>query len=260
VSRIAINKRKIRINLILKRSFIFLSIIFLLVYLFFLFQSNNKKSFFIDYIQLFSNQYNYLFIELEVTGLNNISKKEIDEHLKDYRNESIFLIPTSEIAKKIKKNPWIKSLSIKNNFRNKIIININEFDPMAIYFNGKDYLLIDEKGNIIDYVKEKKFNKLIVLKGKNSNIKAIELIKFIPANLKSIFIEANYINNRRWNIYTKEKLLIKLPEIKIKEAINIFNNIYFDLYKSDITDIEYIDLRIPKKMIIKYYNKDLLTP
>ena len=34
-----------------------------------------------------------------------------------------------------------------------------------------------------------------MFKGKNSNIKAIELIKVIPANLKSIFIEANYIKN-----------------------------------------------------------------
>ena len=68
-------------------------------------------------------------------------------------------------------------------------------------------------------------------------------------------MNAQYINNRRWDIITKENLRIKLPEIEYKQAINIFNDIYNDLYTSDIINIEYIDLRISQKAIIKFYNE-----
>ena len=37
------------------------------------------------------------------------------------------------------------------------------------------------------------------------------------------------------------------------KAMNTFIDIYEDLYSSDIKKIEYIDLRIPEKAIIKFY-------
>ena len=58
------------------------------------------------------------------------------------------------------------------------------------------------------------------------------------------------------DFYTKENLRIRLPEIEYKKAMNTFIDIYDDLYSSDITNIEFIDLRIPEKMIIKFYNEN----
>ena len=82
------------------------------------------------------------------------------------------------------------------------------------------------------------------------------MIEAIPSKLKPIIIKAQYLNNRRWNIYTKENLRIQLPEIEYNKAMNTFVDIYDDLYSSDITNIEFIDLRIPGKIIIKFYNKN----
>ena len=53
-----------------------------------------------------------------------------------------------------------------------------------------------------------------------------------------------------------ENLKIRLPEIGYKKAMNTFIDIYDDLYSSEITNIEYIDLRIPKKAIIKFYSEN----
>ena len=51
-------------------------------------------------------------------------------------------------------------------------------------------------------------------------------------------------------------LSISFPENEYKRAMNNLIDIYFDLLSSDITNIEYIDLRISERAIIKLYNNN----
>ena len=127
---------------------------------------------------------------------------------------------------------------------------------MAIFFNGKSYLLINKSGDVIDLAEDKEIQMYIILEGQNASKQAFELIEAIPNKLKSTIIKAQYINNRRWNIYTKENLRIRLPEIEYAKAMNTFIDIYEDLYSSDITNIEHIDLRIPAKVVIRFYDEN----
>ena len=52
----------------------------------------------------------------------------------------------------------------------------------------------------------KKFKKYIILEGQNANKQASELLEAIPNKLKPNIVKAQYINNRRWDIYTKAKI------------------------------------------------------
>ena len=255
MSRLIINKKKRKVNLKFNK-LIFFSILFFIFFIFYnIFILENKNI--VNYIEAISKKYNYIFTKIDIDGLNNISEYEIQKHFENYYNKSIFLIPISSIYKDLEKNNWIESLIIKNNFKNKISIFIQEQQPIAIYFDGKNYLLINRYGFEIDFVKNSKKNKLIVLEGKNSYKQGINLIKSIPVQLKQKIYKARYINNRRWDIYLNNNLIIKLPENGYKEAMNIFSNIYIDLYSSDISNIEYIDLRISKKAVIKFYDESI---
>ena len=254
MSRIAINRRKIKINLILK-SFFFVLLLLLIITIFFFIFNNYKYSFLSNYIESFSKKYDYLLTEIEINGLKNVSEIEIKNYFKNYYNKSIFLIPIKKISQSIEKNKWIESIIIKNNFNNKISINIKEFKPIAVYFNDKSYFLINKYGDVIDFADNNEMQKYVIFEGQGAINKVIDLIAALPIDLKPFIIKAQYINNRRWDIITKENLRIKLPEFEYKKAISIFNDIYKDLYTSDITKIEYIDLRISQKAIIKFYNE-----
>ena len=194
MSRIAINRRKIKTSLILKRLLVIIILFILLVFSFIFLQTYYKLNFISNYIESISKKYDYVFTEVEIKGLKNIPRNEINKYLKEYFNKSIFLIPIYKISNNIRDNPWIASLTIKNNFKNKITVSIKEFVPLAMYFDGVNYLLINDLGNLIDYAKEEKFRKLIILKGKNSSQYASNLIKAIPIELKADIIEAHYIN------------------------------------------------------------------
>jgi len=256
VSRIVINKKKVRVHIVIKGFLFIFCLIFIFTITFWFININLKLNILSNYIHSFSQKYDYLFTEAEISGLNNISEIEIHQYFEKYYNKSIFLIPIKEISQKIEKNNWIEIVKLKSDFKNKISIYIKEFEPIAIFFNGKHYLFISELGRVIDFVDEKEINKYIIIEGKNAIIQAPKFVQSIPNKLKSIIIKAEYINNRRWNIYTKENLRIELPETGYKKAMNFFIDMYIDLNSSDIINIEYIDLRISEKAIIKFYNKN----
>ena len=65
-----------------------------------------------------------------------------------------------------------------------------------------------------------------------------------------------YIEKRRWNILLKNKILLKLPEKKIKEAINNYKKIYANFSNKDLKEIISIDLRISNQAIVKYKEKN----
>ena len=162
MSRIAINRRKIKTSLILKRLLVIIILFILLVFSFIFLQTYYKLNFISNYIESISKKYDYVFTEVEIKGLKNIPRNEINKYLKEYFNKSIFLIPIYKISNNIRDNPWIASLTIKNNFKNKITVSIKEFVPLAMYFDGVNYLLINDLGNLIDYAEGGKFRNLII--------------------------------------------------------------------------------------------------
>ena len=69
-------------------------------------------------------------------------------------------------------------------------------------------------------------------------------------------ISAEYIGTRRWNLTIKDRLKVKLPEKDYFSAIKNLNKLLNKLEDFDYSTIEFIDLRLPKKAIIRFYNND----
>ena len=237
------NKKRIKKKLIIKFSF---SFSLLIIFFFFSYKYTYTV------IDSFSKNYNYLFNTVEVEGLNNLSSSQIEKYFIEHYDKSIFLIPLKNISYEIKMNKWIKSVSLKSNFKNKITVTIEEARPLGVYFNGTNYLLIDDFGEVIDFVDAKNTFQYIKFFGENSKVNMVDLITSIPLSLKSTIKEVEFINKRRWNIILKNKIKIKLPEKGIKKALLQFIEIYDSISPQDKSIINSFDLRIPKKAIIKF--------
>ena len=50
----------------------------------------------------------------------------------------------------------------------------------------------------------------------------------------------------------KNSILLKLPENNIKEALENYKKIYINFSNEELIEIESIDLRMKKKIILKY--------
>ena len=233
---------------------IFLS--FFIIFIFCIFIFYEKKIFkqFNSIIENYSDKYQYSLSLVKINGLNNIDKNEILNLIDPYKNSSIFLIPIKKIAKNISKNNWVKSINIKSNYKDTIIINIEESKPLGIYSTGIQNILFSNELKILENIanNEKRFDELIKFEGKNSIYESTKLINSLPDNFIEFVEKAFLINQRRWNLKLKNSILLKLPENNIKEALENYKKIYINFSREELIDIKTIDLRMKQKIILKY--------
>ena len=246
-----INKRK--------KSFFKINIFFLLIFVIFFiylyFNFNKFNNITSELIQEYSNKYNYNLKKIEVTGLINLNKDEILIFFNKFQNNSIFLVPVKEISNEIKKNKWIKEVNIRNDYKNTLKVNIKEEIPMGIFESNNQRILFSNNLVVLEILDNNHdFKNLIIFYGENSINNSKNLILKIDKDIMRSIKTATFIENRRWNIKLKNMIVLKLPEVNIKKAIENYKKIYSNLSNKDLKDIEIIDLRIPNQAIIKYRN------
>ena len=242
-------RKKIYFPTILILLFFLITVIYIL---FFYDQKIIKQ--FNSIIENYSDKYQYSLSVVNINGLNNINEDEILNLIKPYKDSSIFLIPIKKIAKKISQNNWVKSINIQSNYKDTIEINIDESKPIGIYTTGIQNILFSDDLKILENIanNEKRFSALIKFEGKNSLHESIKLIDSFPDDFIQYVDKAFLINQRRWDLELKNSILLKLPENNIKEALENYKKIYINFSNEELIEIESIDLRMKKKIILKY--------
>ena len=231
--------------------FFFLIIISNLIY----FNKNNIIEISKNIIQIFSENFEYQLTNIDISGLEKIELKFVEEKLQNYLHSSIFLLPLHQINDSIKENNWVKEIHLNTNYKDTLFIKIEEYEPIGIYFFNEKYFVFDENGKIIDqiYITNLTDQSLLIFKGNSSNLKANSLINILKNNdfEKKFQIESlEFINKRRWdiNLYNDVKLL--LSEEDPNKSIQNFIMIQNKLSETDINNIKTYDLRNLKKTIL----------
>ena len=244
-----INKRKKSFF----KVYIFCFLIFIIFFVYLYLNINKFANLTSDFIQEYSNKYNYNLKKIEVIGLTNLNKDEILIFFNKFIDNSIFLVPVKEISNEIKKNKWIKEVNIRNDYKNTLKVNIKEETPVGIYENNNQKILFSKNLVVLEILGENHdYKNLISFYGENSIINSKNLISKIDQDLKQMIQSLIFVENRRWNIRLKNKITLKLPEKNLEEAIKNYKKIYSTLSNKDLKDIKIIDLRIPNQAIIKY--------
>ncbi len=249
-----INRRRYVLNFRLLIYFcIFLSLIFFSYLIYF-----NKNYIFLiskNLIQNFSENFQYQFTTFDISGLEKIESKFVEDKIQKYIDSSIFLLPLDQINNSIKQNNWVKEIYLNTNYKDTLFIRIEEYKPIGIYYFNDNYFFFDENGKIIDqtYITDFSNQSLIIFKGNSSNLEANSIINILKNNdfKKKYKIEnLEFVNKRRWdiNLYSDVKLL--LSEEDPNKSIQNFIKIQNKLSKTDINNIKIYDLRNLKKTIL----------
>ena len=249
-----INRRRYVLSF---RSFTYFCIfLFLIIFSFFLyFNKNNLIETSKNIIQSFSENFKYQFTKFDISGLEKIELKFVEDKLQYYIGSSIFLLPLDQINNSIKENNWVKEIYLNTNYKDTLFIRIEEYKPIGIYFFNEKYFVFDENGKIIDqiYITDFTHQSLLIFKGNSSNLKANSLINILKNNdfEKKFKIQSlEFINKRRWyiNLYSDVKLM--LSEEDPNKSIQNFIMIQNKLSETDINNIKTYDLRNLKKTIL----------
>ena len=224
----------------------------------------NKKTKFFFYFTLFFllstvnfNNYKkesekkfFTINKIEIKGNKIIKKKNILESLTQLYGKNIFKLNTFEIKSQLFNYNLIKNISIKKYYPNKIEINIDEAKFIAIIVkNNTKYFLADNQ-KLVLYRDDLSTKKLPQLYGVNAEKFFLNFKNILEKNKFNLSLVNNYyyFQINRWDLYLKNKLIVKLPTENVEQAILLVKKL---INKQEFLDSKIIDLRIKEKIIIK---------
>jgi cell division protein FtsQ len=88
--------------------------------------------------------------DIEVAGLQNVTRYQIMEVMGGDIGRNIFFVPLTERKQALEKIPWVESASVMRFVPNRVKIEIHERTPVAFARVGSKILLIDSVGTLMD--------------------------------------------------------------------------------------------------------------
>tara|TARA_Y100000590_G_scaffold439921_1_gene564639 strand:- start:2554 stop:3249 length:696 start_codon:yes stop_codon:yes gene_type:complete len=187
--------------------------------------------------------------DIQVFGLSNEKNLEVVNSLKSLLFKNIFFINKQNFIDILSQNNLIETFHIKKTYPNKILVEIKKTDFLAITNKNKDKFYIGSNGKLISVDSYKNDEENLPFVFSKSNYENFVKLKNIidESDFKFNEIESfYYFPSNRWDFKTKNGLLIKLPEKKILESLQIAHKIKNN---EKFENKKVIDLRINKKII-----------
>ena len=178
--------------------------------------------------------------KFNILGLNDFEKKEFEEHLDFLRDENILSINKDEVLKKIHANKIVEDLFIFKKYPSELKIFIKKTNFLAITKKNNQDFYIGSNGNFIltnDILENVPFIFGDVEPEEFLKLKLyIDKSKFDFNQIKNLF----FFKSKRWNIETKQGLIIKLPLNQIDLSLDILSKI---MNEEQFKNKKIIDLR-----------------
>ena len=187
------------------------------------------------------------FNKFEISSLSEFNDRDIINDLSNYKYQSLFLLKNEKIIEVIKKYKIIEDYEFHKHYPSKLIVDLKKTKFLAItninganFYIGSNGNLIKTKDNIEDLpIIFGKVNVLEFLNLKN----LIDNSNFDFSDIKNLY----YFKSKRWDIETKNGLLIQLPRENLVKSFKLLTNIF---RKKDLKNINNIDLRQNNQVIL----------
>ena len=193
---------------------------------------------------------NFLISNIEIkTNYSEVEKKILNK-TNYLLNKNILLINKTIISNNLSGLNFLEKVEIKKKFPSTITIKASRTDIIGITYKNQKKYYVGLNGKFILQKNLTSNEKLPLIFG---NFKIQKFIKLLNV-LKNQNIDSNLISNyyfhknKRWDLYLKDNIIIKLPSKNIENALDKYKN-FKKLDKIKPNTI--LDLRISNRIVIK---------
>lgn len=192
-----------------------------------------------------------------VSGNYHLEESEIAEAVDIREGSSLVELSLVELKARLKRNAWIKKVSLRKRFPDTIMVDVEEAVPRALLSLDGRIFLIDTGGNVLEEIEDESTSFLPVIVGinpKKDRGGILEAMKLINA------LDENDILSRKESIEIMLKpygLVMNLDGEYIKvgygryaKKIGRWKALEMEIKKKGIA-IAYVDLRFNNDVIIK---------
>lgn len=176
-------------------------------------------------------------------------------------DESLLTMSSRKVYEKLKESPWIQTAAVRKEYPSKLLISIRETEPFALLDMKGKMFIVDDKGRMLEELKENSVPFLPVIMSDPYNEKeafreAVNLAKVIKNmgvlhKKQRIEIIAHQPNEVAANL---DGVHIKVGAGEHEDKLTRLVEIEEEIGKRHIP-VAYIDLRFANKAIVKPVNE-----
>lgn len=181
--------------------------------------------------------------QIEVEVKNEILQKDIISKLSEFNNKSIVYINTNLLEEEISKDARVKTVIIKKRYPNKLIVELNEREPVAYISKNNELYVVDSDLNIFSNYNEMVNKALpLVYYDEKSEKDITNILKvLIKSNLYSLSSEI-YKEDNKYVIILNDGVKIYINNLVDTKKLNQ-GYIVYNKEKELNNTMDYIDLR-----------------
>jgi cell division protein FtsQ len=174
-----------------------------------------------------------------------------------HMNESLIMISNKSVSQRLLKSPWVRSVNVRKEFPETLSLVIEEAAPFALLDMNGRLFLVDEKGKLLEELKDNSIPFLPVITGdpfkeKEGFSEAINLARLM--NDKGFLSEIDHIEIIVKKPYELTAIIdgtvVKMGSDRYEEKLERLIELE-DEIKSRGIPVDYIDLRFANKAIVK---------
>ena len=194
----------------------------------------------------------FVIERVDVMGEGRLREEDVRRALGIYGGDYLFGIDMKEAQNRVESLSWVDHAVVRRLWPDRIVVQIIERQPYALWQHEGDVKVVDIKGAAITDAKVEQFAQLKLFVGESAgeNAPNIHLMMREFPNIASRVDSFVNVSDRRWDMVVDEGALrIMLPEQNMRGALRQLQSLQAETQILDRT-IKVIDMRLPDRLTV----------
>lgn len=194
----------------------------------------------------------FAVLRLLVDGRENLSRERLKDVIGVRGGQSVFEPDLVSMQARLEALSWVKSAVVERHLPDTIYVRLEEREPMAVWQRKKTLAVVDKDGEILTHSNMSRFRHLLIIVGDDAPKYAPDLVALLEAEPEfgERVESAKWIGGRRWNLFLKNGVEVRLPEDDMGQAIKRLADAQREAKLMD-REVQAIDLRDPMRIVVQ---------
>jgi len=192
----------------------------------------------------------FVIDRIDVMGEGRLHEDDVRTALNISTGDYLFGVDLKTAQSRIESLSWVDRAIVRRLWPDRIVVQIIERQPYALWQNKGDLKVIDTKGTAISDADATRFAQLKVFVGENAGTQATDFESLVGdypeiAARAEAFVQ---VDNRRWDIVMAAgDMRVRLPSSNVQSALIRLQQLHQETQILD-REIAVIDMRLPDRL------------
>ncbi len=189
---------------------------------------------------------------ITISGLKELDQHEILKAAAVDPKNSLLFLDAASVRDRLKALPLIKDAVITKLFPDRLMIAVDERDPVALWQKDGQLSIVSNDGTVIDGVHDDRFIGLPFVVGQGANAKVGQFLALLDAagDLRGRIAAGILVGDRRWTLRMDNGVEVALPETGGAEQVARLVALDGQSKLLD-KDVVSVDLRRPTRVTVR---------